>query len=94
MQIAMVGLGRMGANMARRLLRAGHTVVAYDRDPAVVKAFSAEGATGADSLADLVKKLAAPRAVWIMFEKFSYGACGHPTLSACFIRSDLFIQRG
>ncbi len=66
MQIAMVGLGRMGANMARRLMRGGHTVAAYDRDPAVVKAFSAEGAAGADSLADLVKKLAAPRAVWIM----------------------------
>jgi 6-phosphogluconate dehydrogenase len=66
MQIAMVGLGRMGANMARRLMRGGHTVVAYDRDPAVVKSFSAEGSTGVASLSDLVKSLSAPRTVWIM----------------------------
>lgn len=66
MQIGMVGLGRMGANMTRRLARGGHSVVAYDRNPASVSAVAAEGATGAESLADLVQKLAAPRAVWIM----------------------------
>jgi len=66
MQIGMVGLGRMGGNMARRLLRGGHAVVVYNRTPEPVKALAAEGAAGAASLADLVKKLAAPRVVWVM----------------------------
>jgi len=66
MQIGMIGLGRMGANMARRLMRGGHAVVAYDRDPAGVKALAADGAAGAASLEELVQKLAAPRAAWIM----------------------------
>jgi len=56
----------MGANMTTRLIRGGHQVVAYDRDPAAVQRSAGDGATGAGSLADLVTKLAAPRAVWIM----------------------------
>ncbi len=66
MQIAMVGLGRMGANMARRLLRGGHECVVYDRNPESVKQLVAEGATGASSLHDLAQKLLPPRAAWIM----------------------------
>jgi 6-phosphogluconate dehydrogenase len=66
MQLGMIGLGRMGANMTTRLLRGGHQVVVFDRNPDAVKTSAAEGATGATSLADLVGKLAAPRAVWIM----------------------------
>ena len=66
MQLGMIGLGRMGANMTTRLVRGGHTVVAYDRDPAAVQRSIGDGATGASSLAELVGKLAAPRAVWIM----------------------------
>ena len=62
----MIGLGRMGANMTTRLQRGGHQVVAYDRDPAAVQRTEGDGATGASSLGDLVAKLAAPRAVWIM----------------------------
>jgi len=62
----MIGLGRMGANMTTRLLRGGHQVVVYDRSADAVKRSAAEGATGADSLADLVGKLAPPRTVWIM----------------------------
>jgi 6-phosphogluconate dehydrogenase len=62
----MIGLGRMGANMTTRLIRGGHTVVAYDRDAAAVQRSAGDGATGASSLADLVSKLSAPRAVWIM----------------------------
>jgi 6-phosphogluconate dehydrogenase len=64
MQIGIIGLGRMGANIARRLIKNGHKVVAFDRTPKVVKAL--EGATGADSLKDLVDRLDAPRAVWVM----------------------------
>ena len=66
MQIGMVGLGKMGANMSLRLLRGGHEVVAFDIDPAAVDKTSADGATGAGSLADLVSKLETPRAVWLM----------------------------
>ena len=66
MQLGMIGLGKMGANMTTRLQRGGHAVVAYDRDPAAVQRSQADGATGATSLQDLVSKLSAPRAVWIM----------------------------
>ena len=62
----MVGLGRMGANMVRRLIRGGHQCVVYDRSPQAVKDLEKEKAVGADSLADFVKKLTKPRAVWLM----------------------------
>jgi len=66
MQIAMVGLGRMGANMARRLMQGGHDCVVYDRNPEAVAQLVREGASGAASLAELAAKLAPPRAAWIM----------------------------
>jgi len=66
MQLGMVGLGKMGANMTTRLVRGGHEVVAFDRSPDVVKASVGQGARGAASLEDLVKQLDAPRAVWVM----------------------------
>jgi 6-phosphogluconate dehydrogenase len=66
MQLGMIGLGRMGANLVRRLMRDGHRCVAYDRNAAAVKGLAAEGATGASSLADFVAKLDKPRAIWIM----------------------------
>ena len=66
MQLGLVGLGRMGANIARRLMRAGHEIVAYDRDAAATGKLAAEGATAATGLADVVAKLKAPRTVWIM----------------------------
>jgi 6-phosphogluconate dehydrogenase len=66
MQLGMIGLGRMGANLVRRLMRDGHRCVAYDRNPDVVKSLEAEGATGAESLADFVAKLDKPRNIWIM----------------------------
>ncbi len=66
MQLGMIGLGRMGANLVRRLMRDGHRCVAYDRNHDVVKALAAEGATGAESLADFVAKLDKPRNMWIM----------------------------
>ncbi len=66
MQIGMVGLGRMGASMARRLLRAGHPCVVFDVSPAAVAALAGDAATGATSLEDLVRRLQRPRAVWMM----------------------------
>ena len=62
----MVGLGRMGANMARRLMRDGHRVVAYDVNADAVASLASEGAEGASSLQDLAAKLSAPRSVWVM----------------------------
>jgi 6-phosphogluconate dehydrogenase len=66
MQLGMVGLGRMGANMVRRLMRGGHRCVVYDRDQSKVRELAGEGATAASSPEDLVAKLSAPRAVWLM----------------------------
>jgi 6-phosphogluconate dehydrogenase len=66
MQLGMIGLGRMGANMVRRLIKNGHNCVVFDRAPQAVADLVKEHATGADSLADLAKKLQKPRAVWLM----------------------------
>ena len=66
MQLGMIGLGRMGANMVRRLMKQGHECVVFDVNADAVKALAADGATGAASLADLVAELAAPRAIWMM----------------------------
>jgi 6-phosphogluconate dehydrogenase len=66
MQIGMIGLGRMGANMVRRLLRGGHECVVNDRSPEAVEALLAEGATGATSLDGFIAKLKAPRTIWLM----------------------------
>ncbi|MBI3450894.1 MAG: decarboxylating 6-phosphogluconate dehydrogenase [Acidobacteria bacterium] len=73
MQLGMIGLGRMGANMVRRLMRGGHKCVVFDLNPANVKALEKEGATGASSMDDFVKKLTKPRAAWVMVP------CGEPT---------------
>jgi 6-phosphogluconate dehydrogenase len=64
MQIGMVGLGRMGGNIAHRLLRAGHSAVVYGHNPDAVRGLAMDGATGAESLEELVTKLEAPRVVW------------------------------
>src|SRR5665213_1166281 len=66
MQLGIIGLGRMGGNIARRLMRDGHECVVYDRDAKAVDGLGADGATGAKDLKDLVAKLKAPRAVWVM----------------------------
>jgi 6-phosphogluconate dehydrogenase len=66
MQLGMIGLGRMGANLVRRAMRAGHECVVYDHNAAAVDALVREGAIGADSTADLVAKLTRPRAIWLM----------------------------
>ncbi|NNC92594.1 MAG: decarboxylating 6-phosphogluconate dehydrogenase [Acidimicrobiia bacterium] len=75
MQIGMVGLGKMGANMTERLVRGGHTVIGYDRNPEAVARAVAIGAGGARSLEEMVEQLAAPRRVWVMVP------AGDPTIS-------------
>ena len=66
MQLGMIGLGRMGANLTRRLMRDGHEMVVWNRDPAPTAKLASEGAVGSETTADLVAKLEKPRAVWIM----------------------------
>src|SRR5580692_9119765 len=66
MQLGMIGLGRMGANMVRRLLRGGHDCVVFDMSPKAVEELVQEKAVGAVDLRDLVKKLETPRTVWLM----------------------------
>jgi 6-phosphogluconate dehydrogenase len=78
MQLGMIGLGRMGANMVRRLMRAGHECVVYDVHPPAVEQLAGEGATGASSLEDFAGRLTAPRAVWLMVP----AAVVDPTIAA------------
>ena len=66
MQLGMIGLGRMGANMVRRLIKGGHQCVVFDLSQKAVQALAEEKAVGASSFADFVKKLSTPRAVWLM----------------------------
>ncbi len=66
MQLGMIGLGRMGANMVRRLIKAGHQCVVYDMHPEAVANLAKDGAIGAASLAEFVQKLTSPRAAWLM----------------------------
>src|SRR5882757_6189082 len=66
MQLGMIGLGRMGANIVRRIMKDGHTSVVFDRSAESVTALAAEGAVGASSLEDFVAKLEKPRVVWVM----------------------------
>ena len=94
MQIAMIGLGRMGANMARRLMRDGHRCVVYDRDAEAVARLVAEGASGAGSLAALAAQLTPPRAAWIMVPA---GAPTEDTVAALaehFSAGDVLIDGG
>jgi 6-phosphogluconate dehydrogenase len=74
MQLGMIGLGRMGANMVRRLMRGGHQCVVFDLNPESVKRLASEGATGAASFDDFVDKLTPPRAVWLMVPAAAVGS--------------------
>jgi 6-phosphogluconate dehydrogenase len=94
MQLGVIGLGRMGGNIVRRLMRGGHDCVVWDRNEAAVKALAAEGATGAADLADLAAKLQGPRAAWVMLP------AGAPTedtiqqLAGLFAAGDAVIDGG
>jgi 6-phosphogluconate dehydrogenase len=94
MQLGMIGLGRMGGNIVRRLMRAGHSCVVYDKSDAAVKGLAGEGATGSSDLGDFVKHLEKPRAVWVMLPA---GAITHETiveLSGLLEPGDILIDGG
>jgi 6-phosphogluconate dehydrogenase len=90
----MVGLGRMGSNMARRLLREGHEVVAFDVDSDAVALLLKEGASGAISLQSLIEGLAAPRVVWVMVPAGSITQATIDELSAMMGPGDVVIDGG
>jgi len=92
MQIGIVGLGRMGGNIARRLLAHGHTVAAYDRDPKAAAAIA--GATAAGSVADLVQKLEAPRAIWLMLPAGKITEDCVVQLSGLLAKGDVIVDGG
>ena len=93
MQLGMIGLGRMGANMVRRLIQAGHELVVFDVSPDAVKALEAEGATGATSLEDFAAKLTAPRSAWVMVPA-GYTQDTVRKLAALFDADDTIIDGG
>ncbi len=94
MQLGIVGLGRMGANLARRLMRDGHEVVAYDVTPAAVEGLVAEGATGAGSLEEFVAALRPPRAAWVMVPAGDITASTITALADQMERGDTIIDGG
>jgi 6-phosphogluconate dehydrogenase len=94
MQLGMIGLGRMGANIARRLMRHGHACVVYDRDPETVRQLAADGAAPAASLAELVAKLTVPRAVWIMLPAGEATEAAIAELSGLLTAGDTVIDGG
>ncbi|UPY37142.1 phosphogluconate dehydrogenase (NAD(+)-dependent, decarboxylating) [Sediminicoccus sp. KRV36] len=94
MQLGMVGLGRMGGNILRRVMRAGHEGLAFDRDDAAVATLVAEGATGASSLAELVSLLHAPRIIWVMLPAGEITEACLRELHALLSPGDVIIEGG
>ena len=94
MQLGMIGLGRMGANIVRRLMRDGHECVVYDVNEAAIAQLESEGATGARSLAEFAAKLTAPRAAWIMVPAAITRRHRRRARGACFERGDIIIDGG
>ena len=94
MQIGVLGLGRMGANIVRRLMRNGHACVVHDRDPAPARALAAEGAAATGSLAELVRSLAAPRTVWVMLPAGAATEAAVAELASLLAPGDAIIDGG
>src|SRR5689334_17428434 len=94
MQLAMIGLGRMGANMVRRLTRGGHTCVVYDRDPKAVEKMVGEGATGARSIEDVAALLQPPRVAWVMVPAGAPTEATIADLAKHFASGDIIIDGG
>ena len=94
MQLGMIGLGRMGANIVRRLMRAEHACVVWDRDPAPSVALATEGATAATDVAALVATMSAPRHIWIMLPAGEATEAMISTLAGCLTPGDTIIDGG
>src|SRR5881394_504338 len=94
MQLGMIGLGRMGGNIVRRLMQRGHTTVVYDRDQKAVAALVTEGAVGAATLEDFVKALKPPRAVWVMLPAGAITEATVDTLAGLMQNDDAIIDGG
>src|ERR1700722_14916464 len=94
MQLGMIGLGRMGGNIVRRLMRHGHTTVVYDKDPKAVAAIGADGAVGAGALEDFVKKLEKPRTAWVMLPAGKITEATIEALSKLMEPGDVIIDGG
>jgi 6-phosphogluconate dehydrogenase len=94
MQLGMIGLGRMGGNIVRRLMRQGHTAVVYDKDPTAVAAIAADGAAGSDSLEQFVQKLERPRTAWVMLPAGKITEATIDALANLLERGDAIIDGG
>jgi 6-phosphogluconate dehydrogenase len=94
MQLGMIGLGRMGGNIVRRLMRHGHSAVVYDKDDKAVAAMAGDGAVASNSLEQFVQKLAKPRAVWVMLPAGSITEAAIDTLSKLMENGDVIIDGG
>jgi 6-phosphogluconate dehydrogenase len=94
MQLGMIGLGRMGGNIIRRLMKQGHTAVVYDKDPKAVAALAAEGADGAATLEDFVARLTPPRTAWVMLPAGRITEAAIDTLATLMRSDDIIIDGG
>src|SRR5476651_1031844 len=94
MQLGMIGLGRMGGNIVRRLMKHGHTTVVYDKDSKAVAALAADGAAGASALEDFVSKLEKPRTAWVMLPAGKITEATIDTLSKLMEPGDVIIDGG
>ena len=94
MQLGMIGLGRMGGNIVRRLMKQGHTTVVYDKDPKAVAALGADGSVGASALEDFVKKLEKPRTAWVMLPAGKITEATIEALAKLMDKDDVIIDGG
>ena len=94
MQLGMIGLGRMGGNIVRRLMRDGHEAIVYDRNLAASQALREEGAVAAADLADMVKRLVRPRTVWVMLPSGPVTEGAITTLTGLLEPGDVIIDGG
>src|SRR6185437_13612835 len=94
MQLGMIGLGRMGGNIVRRLMKSGHSAVVYDKDAKAVASLAAEGATGASSLDDFVARLTKPSIAWVMLPAGAITDAMIDVLAKLMQRDDIIIDGG
>src|SRR3977135_1033208 len=94
MQLGMIGLGRMGGNIVRRLMQHGHSTVVYDKGQKAVAALAAEGAVGATTLQDFTAKLAPPRAAWVMLPAGKITENTIDTIADLMAKDDVIIDGG